>query len=215
MAAKPAHPRKLALQHATCAAILAASFAGPLAADSTVALQSATCASILAGGVASLKSSTVDAIRQYCHSSWRQAGMPDYEWDDCTQDVMVELMTRLSQREIDLTIEDPGSTQRRELMRSVWCVTQRWRRACAKQPVSLDALPEQVLPRNGVAEVDCDLEKLHQAIEELNPSQQAILHRVRQGESVAEIAEQMDVPAARVSDQKYKAVRKLQKALAG
>ncbi len=216
MAAKPANPRKIAFQHATCAAILAATFTAPLAADSTTAVQGATCATILAGGIASLKASTIDAIRQYCHSSWRQAGMPDYEWDDCTQDVIVELLNRLPRHEIDLTIEDPGSTQRRELMRSVWCVTQRYRRAFAKQPISLDVVGEQVSQRFDSAEcLDCDLEKLDRAIEDLNPAQQTILHQLRQGDSVAEIAEQMELPAARVSDQKYKAVRKLQKALAG
>lgn len=209
----PRHnPRKRVIQQATCAAILAASFAAPLSADSNQAMQGATAASLLASSCLALKSSAIDAIQRYCISSWRQAGIPEHEWDDCTQDALLELMSRLPRSKVNQAIEDPGSPERRELMRCVWCVTQRWRRALMKQPVSLDVISDQVDQRS--RESAFDLEGLEHAMQELSPTQQQILHLLRQGDSVAEIAEELNVPAARVSDQKYKAVRKLQKALA-
>lgn len=205
------HPRSRVIQQATCAAILAASFAAPLSADSNQAMQGATAASLLASSCLALKSTAIDSIQRYCASSWRQAGIPQHEWEDCTQDTILELLSRLPKSQVNQAIEDPGSPERRELMRCVWCVTQRWRRAIAKQPVSLDVLADQVDERS--QHRDVDFEELENAIQDLSPTQQQILSLVRHGESVADISAALDIPAARVSDQKYKAVRKLQKVL--
>lgn len=201
-------PHRKTLQQATCVAILAASLAAPLPSEAASTItQSVGVASAVAGG-AFLKASVVDAIRRYCHSSWRQARIPNHDWDDCTQDVMVELLTRLNGEEISQAVGDLDSEHRRELMRSVWCVAQRWRRANNKQSVSIDQLAEPSIAVNSDWE-DVDLEKLDSAIDSLTPTQQTIMSRSRNGDSVAEIASSLDIPAPRVSDQKYKAIRKL------
>jgi RNA polymerase sigma factor (sigma-70 family) len=55
-----------------------------------------------------------------------------------------------------------------------------------------------------------DREAVRQAAADLlSPRQQRILQRSFEGCSIHEIAAELDLPAARVSDEKYKAVRKL------
>ena len=209
----PKSPHQTAIQQATCAAILAASFAAPLAGNTNSVSQSGSVASIVAMNCVALQTSVLQAIRQYCSSSWRQAGIPEHEWEDCTQDTLVELMTRLDADGMATAIQSPDTPERRELMRCVWCITQRWRRSVPRAPLSLDAVVDDV-PMQPAATADFDLELLDSVMQELSSTQQQILHRVRQGDSVAEIAASLELPAARVSDQKYKAVRKLQRLLA-
>ena len=207
------HPQNRVIQKATCAAILAASFAGTLSADSQQTLH-ATSASLLAGSCLALKASAVETLKKYCTTSWRQAGIPADAWDDCHQDVVVELLSRLSGDDVNRAIEVPDSLERRELVRSIWCVTQRWRRARSKQLISLDQLEAEMPDRKTSTNEDRDWEAVKPAVNSLNQTQRQILELVRQGNSVAEIAEELELPAARISDQKYKAVKKLQKALA-
>lgn len=174
--------RNPALQRATCAALIAASLAVPVSAEA------------------------IASIERYCTSSWRQAGIPMNDWEDCTQDTMLELLTRLPQKGVADAIEQPTSPERRELMRSVWCVAQRYRRAAQRQPVSLDVVVERASEEP--VEIG-DRELLAKAMEELNDTQQEILHLWVEGHTVAEISERLDLPAPRVSDLKYKAVRAL------
>ena len=177
-----------ALKRATCAALIAATFAVPVSAEA------------------------ITSIERYCTTSWRQAGIPLHDWEDCTQDTMLELLSRVPQQQLSIAIEEPSSTSRRELMRSVWCVAQRWRRATLKNPVSLDAI--------GYDQSECkdeqqfDLEVVSAAMEKLSETQREILSRYCDGSSIAEIADELDLPPARVSDQKYKAIRELKKLVA-
>lgn len=199
--------RKNVIQQATCAAILAASFATGGASESQAA---ATSASLLAGSCLAMKASTVTALQRYCLASWRQAGIPTQEWDDCTHEVVVEFLSRLDASHMDVAMDRPDSDARRELVRSIWCVTQRSRRARAKATVSLDAVGE---PEESV-NTTMAWESVEPLLESLNSTQRTILHSLREGSSIAEIAAELKVPAARVSDQKYKAIKKLQNELA-
>ncbi len=178
-----------ALKRATCAALIAATFAVPVSAES------------------------ISSIERYCTSSWRQAGIPLHEWEDCTQDTMLELLSRVPKHRLASAIDRPESSERRELMRSIWCVAQRWRRATQRKPVSLDAVGQWHPSDDADASDDFDKEALAQALETLNATQQRILQLYCEGHSVAEISEELDLPPARVSDQKYKAVRELKKQL--
>lgn len=179
-----------ALKRATCAALIAATFAVPVSAES------------------------ISSIERYCTSSWRQAGIPLHEWEDCTQDTMLELLSRVPKNRLSSAIDRPESSERRELMRSIWCVAQRWRRATHRRPVSLDAVGEWH-PQTDDADVpeNYDKEALLQALRTLNSTQQKILQMYCDGNSIAEISTELDLSPARVSDQKYKAVRELKKQL--
>lgn len=180
-----------ALKRATCAALLAATFAVPVNAEA------------------------ITSIERYCSSSWRQAGIPLQEWSDCTQETMVELLSRVPQQRIANAIAHPDSEERRELMRSVWCIAQRWRRNSKRSPVSLEAV-EAFDPAAQSEDADrpFDDEAVAAAIDNLNATQQQIIRLFCDGHSISEIADQLDIPPARVSDQKYKAIRELKKRLA-
>ena len=174
----------------------------------------ATCAALIAASLATpVAAQHVNALQRYCTSSWRQAGIPLHDWEDCTQETMLELLNRIPQRKLADAIEQPRSPERRELMRSVWCVAQRWRRANHRNPVSLDLLPEPGSARYEKISAE-DREEIQQAINGLSSMQQQILHQWLDGNSVAEIAENLELPPERVSDQKYKAIRKLKTRLA-
>lgn len=135
-----------------------------------------------------------------------------HDWEDCTQDTMLELIERLPKQQLSTAIEQPSSPARRELMRSVWCVAQRWRRAGQRKPVSLDIVGYDHADRT-INEEQFDHEELSAAIQNLSATQQQILKQYCEGSSIAEIAADLDLPAARVSDQKYKAIRELKKSL--
>ena len=173
----------------------------------------ATCAALIAASLATpVAAQHINALERYCTSSWRQAGIPAHDWEDCTQDTMLELLNRIPQRKLADAIEQPKSPERRELMRSVWCVAQRWRRAHQRNPVSLDLLPDP-----GADNIDSisreEREEIQNAIDDLSSTQQQVLNQWLEGNSVAEIAENLQLPPERVSDQKYKAIRKLKKRL--
>lgn len=179
-----------ALKRATCAALIAATFAVPVSAEA------------------------ITSIERYCTSSWRQAGIPLQDWSDCTQDTMVELLSRVPQQRVAQAIDRPDSDERRELMRSVWCVAQRWRRAAKRATVSIDAVDGwDPVATTSEAETPFDAEAVSAALDQLSETQQRILQLYCDGNSIADIAEQLEMPAARVSDQKYKAIRVLKKRL--
>jgi RNA polymerase sigma factor (sigma-70 family) len=173
------------------------------------ALKTATCAALIAASFAvPVSAMAIGSIERYCSSSWRQAGIPMHDWEDCTQDTMLELLSRLPQNGVAVAIDNPKSSERRELMRSVWCVAQRWRRSSQRQPVSMDVLAERAGTRDDVDEL-FDAEALAAAMERLNSTQRRILDLWVEGNTVAEISDQLDLPTPRVSDLKYKAIRSL------
>ena len=178
-----------AIKRATCAALIAATFAVPVSAES------------------------IASIERYCTSSWRQAGIPANDWEDCTQDTMLELLSRVPKKQLASAIEKPQSAERRELMRSIWCVAQRWRRASQRRPVSLELLGDYQASAEE-KDFDVDRELLRDAQQRLSVTQRKILDLFVDGNSIAEIAAQLDLPPARVSDQKYKAIKLLKRHLA-
>lgn len=183
--------------------------------SSNPALKTATCAALMAASLAvPVNSQAVTSIERYCTTSWRQAGIPMHDWEDCTQDTLLELLSRLQPKQIEDAIQRPMSSERRELMRSIWCVSQRWRRGSKRQPVSLDSLPECDCRSETARDMPWDTEAVATAMDVLNANQRRILQLWSDGNTVAEIAAELDLPAARVSDLKYKAIRKLRAEIA-
>ena len=181
-------------------------------------LAKATCAALLAASFAvgsPLDAAAVSSLERYCNASWRQAGIPQADWEDCTHDTMLELLNRLPrQRDVARAITTSGSNQRRELVRSIWCVAQRWRRHFQRQPVSLTSLPDRARVDGDFANRLADEEIVQQALASLSATQREILELCRDGYAIAEIATRLDMPPARVSDQKYKAIKTLQRQFA-
>lgn len=160
------------------------------------------------------ESSAVEQISRYCSTSWRNAGIGPRDWSDCTQEAFAELLSRVERRDLVTAIGRPDSEERRELNRSIWCTIQRWRRS--RRLASLgdvevrdarDENPSRVLERED------DQRLLEQARSKLNGRQNRILGEWLDGRAIAEIADDLEASPARVSDEKYKAIRRLRRTL--
>ena len=176
-------------------------------------LATATCVALMAAAVSggTAEARTVQQLERYLTTSWRNAQISQQDWSDCTQQAMTELLERVPRPRFSQIFSQPELDDRRELNRAVWRTVQRWRRrrkCCSLEPDhgSLNhptTTPSEALQRNEARE------ELDQAMASLSDRQQSILRLWSQGHTVAEIAQQLDLPAARVSDEKYKAVRQL------
>ncbi len=157
------------------------------------------------------ESDLVRDIQRYCTVCWRNARLDPTLWDDCTQEVCCRLLTKARAGELDLTLVLADDTpERRELVRAIDMVRKRVQRAKRSQPI--DALPivgmdyeHQNRQRLELGEI---LEAARQAV--LSPRQDRILELWMRGWSVPEIGTELKMAVNRVSDEKYKALRKLE-----
>lgn len=205
MQASPEPSSRLRLSLAACALVVATSTAD-------VAAQTASSAMAAATAVGQVSESVVlKKIQAYCTRSWLNAGIARQDWDDCTQDVYLRLLSNLSRKQMLQALDDGESDERRELNRAIWATAQRRRRAHHHTSLIDD----------GGREVETDLwpakmeaiERVRQAIDssdaKLSPQQREIVSRWSDGEAISRIAEELKLSPARVSDEKYKAIQKL------
>lgn len=171
----------------------------------------ATYALVATGAVigSCAESQALESIDRYCVTSWRRAGIEQQEWGDCTQQVFLNLLQRVSRDQLIDAVEKAKSMERRELNRSIWCVTQRWRRIRRHGELGGDDIPPK---RDVRIELVGDLrEEVEERLPLLSSLQQSIIRQSLDGAAVVEIAKQVGVPPARVSNEKYKAVQQLRK----
>jgi RNA polymerase sigma factor (sigma-70 family) len=197
------HSTRVKLSIAACALVMAAS-----AADATTDLHRVS-------QTAQVDSAALTKIRAYCIRSWQNAGIARQDWEDCTQDVFQRLLKNLNPHEVNFAIAERDSTERRELNRSIWATAQRRRRAVRHACLVEDDAGET--PSDPWPERMQALEEVRSAVTaaeaNLNVTQQEIVNRWSNGESIATIASTLNLSAARVSDEKYKALSKLRKYL--
>jgi len=154
-------------------------------------------------------------IQRYCTVCWRNARIAPGLWDDCTQEVCCRLLTKARAGQLDLNLVLADDTQeRRELVRAIDLVRKRVQRA----------KPYQLLDERYTLGPDDDqraryrqelgeiLEAARRAV--LTPRQDRIVEMWTRGWTVPEIGNALQMPVARVSDEKYKALRKLERHLA-
>jgi len=181
----------------------------------------ASCALLASGTPASAaengagQEQTIDAIRAYLTTSWRNAGIARQDWDDCTQQAFLRILQRLEQEELPAAMRSATSPERRELNRCVWATVQKWRRAHRKGlNHDADVADSQAEERIETMEKMRELKEIiHDGRSGLSRRQLHILNASLDGHSVADISGQLNIPASRVSDEKYKAVRKLRQRL--
>ena len=177
----------------------------------------ATCAMLVASTltatpqVHAAEGNTVERIQRYCSASWRNARISRQDWQDCSQAVLSELLERISTERMGQAIEDSDSAERRELNRAIWRVAKRWRRARRSLPLTeADDLTryqnEEQSDNDAIAEMR---ELVAWPESSLTERQRLIIERSLDGSSVADIAEELAIPASRVSHDKYRAIRKL------
>lgn len=148
-------------------------------------------------------------IERYCAACWRNARIDPGVWDDCTQEVCVRLLTKARAGELDLTqVLAEDSPERRELVRAIDMVRKRVQRA-RRTVAFTDQIPATAGPGHAERmELGDLLLNARRAV--LSPRQDTIIELWSRGWAMPEIADRLGMPVARVSDEKYKALRKLQ-----
>ena len=146
-------------------------------------------------------------ISRYCTACWRNAHLPEDQWNDCTQEVLCRLLKNLPAKSWEKVLSHE-TDERREFVRAIDAVKKRHQRNRWQSAVSLemvtDVRDEQARSRND------EREAVKEASERvLSPRQQHILTLIAAGHNVADIASELAMSAERVSDEKYKAIQKL------
>jgi ATP/maltotriose-dependent transcriptional regulator MalT len=157
------------------------------------------------------ESDLVRDIQRYCTVCWRNARLDPSLWDDCTQEVCCRLLSRARSGQLDLALVLADDTpERRELVRAIDMVRKRVQRS--KRFRSLDSttnptsnLDQKQRDRMELGEI---LESARRAV--LSKRQDRIIELWMRGWSVPEIGAELNLALTRVSDEKYKALRKLE-----
>src|SRR5262245_52530248 len=152
----------------------------------------------------------VTDISKYCQTCWRNARLPADRWQDCTQEVFVRLLERVEAEKWGAVLVDNETIERREFLRAIDAVkkrTQRSRKFATLSPELPDRQPVSNASRD-------DREAIAKAAaEELRPRQRRILELSPDGWPIPDIATEHGTTVERVSDEKYKAIKKLQHCL--
>jgi len=149
----------------------------------------------------------ISHVNRYCTACWRNARLPVDRWPDCTQEVFRRLLDRVEPAGWNQLLARE-SEERRELIRAIDAVKKSTIRESKRTAPLLGVVADHRGMRDGqLAE---DREALaHAADQVLSPRQQNILKLACAGYSVQEMAEELNLSPERVSDEKYKAIRKL------
>jgi RNA polymerase sigma factor (sigma-70 family) len=185
--------------------VLASGAAKSPRAGRVVAMVLGTALSTL--GTAPAQAQTVNDLSRYCTACWRNARLPADCWPDCTQEVFTRLLERVPQDSWTLTFADE-TQERREFLRAIDAVKKRVQRGRKFTVISADAVADH---RPAAEQTRTEVrEELRRAADDLlSPRQQQILTLSAEGWGVQEIADRLAIGPERVSDEKYKAIRKL------
>jgi RNA polymerase sigma factor (sigma-70 family) len=175
-----------------------------------------TLAALMLGAAVTMASATTAAaqssdkaisdIHRYCAVCWRNARLPMDSWSDCTQEVLVRLMQRIPVNEWNKVLSH-DSEERREFVRAIDAAKKRCQRTRKWAPLNDEVYDRRV--RSDIAERREQMNKA--ASEVLSARQQRILQMSVEGYSVQEVADALTMSPERVSDEKYKAIRKLRR----
>jgi RNA polymerase sigma factor (sigma-70 family) len=176
-----------------------------------VAIVLGTALTALATGqsAAATPETTLKAISEmgrYCSTCWRNANLPHDAWTDCTQEVFTKILERVPQQSWTQILHGEGE-ERREFLRAIDAVKKRTQRA-RKYSHNVEQVADQRQQNAWQLASERDMVRAA-AAEVLSPRQQRIVQMSIEGWAVQDMAEELKLPAERVSDEKYKAIRKL------
>ncbi|WP_029630178.1 sigma-70 family RNA polymerase sigma factor [Zavarzinella formosa] len=154
----------------------------------------------------------VHDISRYCQVCWRNARLHPDSWSDCTQEVLIRLLQTVEAEKWPQLLK-LESDDRREFIRAIDAVKKRTQRAKKYQILSDEVPDRRMTPDSSRNEIQEELELASGKV--LSQRQQRILQLTRDGWTVPEIATDMNTTVERISDEKYKAIRKLRKELNG
>ena len=150
-------------------------------------------------------------MSRYCTTCWRNARISPDSWGDCTQEVLQRMLERVTPDTWDQALASDGE-ERREFLRAIDTVKKRSQRQRRAVGMPLDHFADRNDQREQrLAE---DRQAVREAARELlSDRQQRIIQLSLEGWSVHDIAAELRTGPERVSDEKYKAVRKLREYL--
>src|SRR5579875_940914 len=151
-------------------------------------------------------------MSRYCVSCWRNAHLPMDSWSDCTQEVFRRLLERVPTNAWDQALHGQGE-EHREFLRAIDTVKKRVQRSRKFSP-AVDSLADRRDPQRRRLREEREVVD-RAATELLSPRQQRILQMSFEGWSVQDMSKELHMPAERISDEKYKAIRKLRMHLVG
>lgn len=149
-------------------------------------------------------------IQRYCTACWRNARISNDSWTDCTQEVLCRLIQRVPVSHWDRLLRIDGE-ERREFVRAIDAVKKRSQRARKWSALNEDVVDRR--ERSGLELADRREEFNLAAKSVLSMRQRRILELSVEGYSVQEVADELTMSPERVSDEKYKAIRKLRNQL--
>jgi RNA polymerase sigma factor (sigma-70 family) len=171
------------------------------------ALSALGSGTVAAAPASEISPGDINHLDRYCTACWRNAHLPVDRWADCTQEVFRRLLDRVEPAGWSQLLAREGD-ERRELIRAIDAV----KKSTIRQSKRTTPLLGVVADDRGAKEGSLteDREAVERAADQvLSPRQQKILQLAFAGFSVQEIAQEMDLSPERISDEKYKAIRKL------
>ena len=152
----------------------------------------------------------VNELSRYCHACWRNARLPPDSWSDATQDVLARLLENVEPSRW-ATLLKREDEDRREFFRAIDAVKKRTQRGKKYSGLAADVTDHRAQPETARNELHEVLDKASREV--LSGRQQRVVQMSAAGWSVPEIADELDTTVERISDEKYKAIRKLRKHL--
>ena len=150
----------------------------------------------------------VSDISRYCQVCWRNARLSPDSWQDCTQEVLVRLLQTVEPDKWGGLLKQE-TDDRKEFLRAIDAVKKRTQRARKLSGLADEVADRRQGPEATRNELHEELNKVSHKV--LSQRQRRILGLTCEGWSVPEIADELSTSVDRVSDEKYKAIRKLRK----
>ncbi len=145
-------------------------------------------------------------ITRYCQACWRNARLPADRWQDCTQQVFTRLLERVEPTRWENLLKQEDE-DRKEFFRAIDAVKKRTQRTRQHAELTPDLADKRGRSDDGLRD---QREAVSRAANEvLSPRQRRIVELTVGGWGVPEIALELGTTTERVSDEKYKAIRKL------
>ena len=145
-------------------------------------------------------------ITRYCQACWRNARLPEDRWPDCTQQVFVRLLERVPADQWGQLLADE-TAERKEFYRAIDAVKKRTQRTRRYADLAPDFADMRTRATDYLREQRESVALASQAV--LSDRQRRIVEMTAHGWAVPDIAVELNTTPERVSDEKYKAIRKL------
>lgn len=172
-----------------------------------------TALTALAGDAQAARQPAPDAIQdisRYCQVCWRNARLHPDSWSDCTQEVLMRLLQTVDADRWP-TLLKQESDDRKEFLRAIDAVKKRTQRSRKLSGLNDDVADRRFQPESARNELHEVIAKSSHKV--LSQRQQRILNLTCDGWTIPEIADELATTVERISDEKYKAIRKLRKEL--